>query len=251
VVVRGGRLGALAVAVWVAWSLAAAVPARGQAAPDPQLRQTIEQVIREYLREHPEVVAEAIQALQARQRAQQRDRARAAVGTHRTELLDGDAPVGGNTDGSVTVVEFFDYRCGYCKSVMPTVKKLLQEDTTVRLVYKELPILGPDSLTASKAALAARAQGKYEAFHAALMSAPQPVTEAQVFEIAARTGLDVPKLRADMEAPAVRAAIDRNYRLAQALGITGTPTFVIGSELAVGAVDLATLRQLVDKARTP
>jgi protein-disulfide isomerase len=242
--------GAIAVVVLVAWALAAA-PARAQQAPDPQLRQTIEQVIREYLREHPEVVAEAIQALQARQREQQQQRARAAIGTHQKELLDGDAPIGGNANGSVTVVEFFDYRCGYCKQVTPTVKKLLQDDTTVRLVYKELPILGPDSLTASKAALAARTQGKYEAFHAAMMVAVQPVTEAQVFEIAARTGLDVPQLKADMEAPAVRAVIDRNYRLAQALGITGTPTFVIGSELAVGAVDIGTLKQLVENARKP
>jgi protein-disulfide isomerase len=217
---------------------------------DPKLRSTIEQVLRDYLREHPEVLAEALQALQARQREQQRTRAKAAIGTHRKELLqDPASPVGGNPKGPVTVVEFFDYRCGYCKSVSPTVKKLLAEDGSVRLVYKELPILGPESVVASKAALASVAQGKYDAFHAALMSAPPPLTEARVFEIANGTGLDVGKLKTEMESPVIREALERNLRLAQAIGITGTPTFVIGSELAIGALDLAQLKGLVNKAR--
>ncbi|MBI2215682.1 MAG: DsbA family protein [Candidatus Rokubacteria bacterium] len=244
---RGRALAAAAGAVLL-FSLA--TPAGAQEPVDPKLRSTIEQVLREYLREHPEVVAEALQALQARQREEQRTRAKAAIGAHQKDLLqDPASPVTGNPKGTVTVVEFFDYRCSYCKSVSPTVKRLLAEDRTVRLVYKELPILGPESVAASKAALASVVQGKYDAFHAALMSASPPLTEARVFEIATRTGLDAGKLKAEMESPVIRAALERNLRLAQALGINGTPTFVIGSELAIGALDLARLKELVDKTR--
>jgi protein-disulfide isomerase len=129
------------------------------------------------------------------------------------------------------------------------VKKLIDEDRNIRFVYKEFPILGPESVIAARAALAAQQQGRYKVFHDALMASSARLTETAVFETAGRLGLDVGKLRTDMRAPAIEAAIDANYRLARLLGINGTPAFIIGTELVPGAVDLSTLEELVAKAR--
>ncbi len=220
-------------------------------APDAPSRQAIEEVIRDYLLKHPEVVDRALQVLEQRRREEEQRRAREAVQAHRDELLnDAGSPVGGNPQGDVTVVEFFDYRCGYCKGVAPDVKKLLQEDPNVRIVYKEFPILGPESALAARAALAAQVQGKYLAFHDALMAAKGPFTLPAILQIARKAGLDATKLRLDMDAPEIRATIERNRALADALGVTGTPAFVVGSELVPGAVDLHALKALVSQART-
>jgi len=213
-------------------------------------REAIEQIVREYLLAHPEVVAEALRALEARQRADKRQRVSTAIRAHRDELLaDPGTPVGGDPQGDVTIVEFFDYRCGYCRSVAPIVKQLLRQDKRIRVVYKELPILGPESLLASRAALAAHAQGKYTAFHEALMGAGGPLTSDAIMDIARRSGLDTASLRRDMESPQITALLRRNHALAGALGVTGTPAFIVGDELVPGALDLATLAQLVERAR--
>jgi protein-disulfide isomerase len=159
--------------------------------------------------------------------------------------------VAGNASGDVTVVEFFDYACSHCKNIEPTVKQLLTEDRKIRLVYKEYPILGPASIVAARAALAARAQDKYLPFHDALMVLEEPLTEATIFRVANQIGLDVDRLKTDMAAPAIAEAIERNYALGQALGINGTPAFVIGDDVAPGAVPLARLKQFVTRARAP
>jgi protein-disulfide isomerase len=213
-------------------------------------REAVERIIREYLLSHPEVLEEALGALQQRRAAAERQRQTEALKRHENELLrDPAAPVGGNPGGDATVVEFFDYRCGYCKTVAPVVRQLLQRDRQVRFVYKELPVLGPDSVVASRAALAAVAQGKYAALHDALLDAREPLSRPLVLKIAAQVGLDVGRLEKEMDAPETLALIRRNQELARAIGIKGTPAFVVGGQVVPGAVDLATLERLVEQAR--
>ena len=159
------------------------------------------------------------------------------------------SPVSGNPQGDVTVVEFFDYRCGYCKRAFPSVMALLKADSQVRVVWKEFPILGPVSLFAARAAMAADKQGLYHEFHVAVMGAEEELTEDTVIALAAANGLDIDRLRADMEDPAIDAYLEETRQLAQALGITGTPAFVVGDTLIPGAVDPARLQASVADAR--
>lgn len=209
-----------------------------------------EQRVRDYLLEHPEVIMEALQVLQERQRAAEAEQLRGTIEAHREELLNDPAsPVGGNPAGDVSLVEFFDYNCPYCRTVAPAVGELVQADPDLRVVYKEFPILGEGSEFAARAALAARKQGRYAPFHHALMRADERLTEEQVLETARSVGLDVGRLQADMADPAIAAAIERNLALAGALGITGTPSFLIGDTLVPGAADLGTLRGLIARAR--
>ena len=162
---------------------------------------------------------------------------------------DPNAPVLGNPDGDVTVVEFIDYNCPYCKRAMPEVQGLLDEDPNVRLVYREWPILGEGSVYASRAALASRVQGKYEEFHLALMGSRGRVEEASVLRIAKEIGLDIDQLKADMQSPDVDEHIESSMRLAQSLGFNGTPSFVVGDVLLPGFVEQAELQKAVDKSR--
>jgi protein-disulfide isomerase len=201
-----------------------------------------EQRVREYLLKNPEVIMEALQVLQERQRAAEAEDFKRIIAERSDDILnDPAAPVGGNSAGDVTLVEFFDYNCPYCRRVAPTVVELEEADPGLRLVYKEFPILGPGSQFAARAALAARKQGKYVPFHNALMRATNQVTEQTVMEIAREVGLDTEQLRADMQDPAIEEAIARNLQLADALGITGTPSFIIGQEVVPGAADLRML----------
>jgi protein-disulfide isomerase len=151
----------------------------------------------------------------------------------------------------VTLVEFFDYRCPYCKQVSPSLQALLKEDPKLRVVYKEFPVLGRESVFAARAALAARKQGKYELFHNALMALKGQLGDDIVLKTAGAVGIDVEKLKADMGAPEIEAQIRRNHELAQALDIRGTPAFIVGTTLIPGAVDVATLRQKIAEARKP
>jgi protein-disulfide isomerase len=240
----------LAVSVLAACPGPAAAQPPAPGVPEPALRGTVEQIIRDYLREHPEVVVEALRAAEERRRAAERARVAETVQARRGELLeDPAAPVGGNPRGDVTIVEFFDSRCGYCRRAAPVVKQLLRDDPRVRVVYKELPILGPDSLEAARVALAAHRQGKYAPLHDALMAADAPVTRSSALAAAAALGLDVGRLEQDMGTAAIAEALQRNQELARALGVNGTPAFVIGAEVVPGFADLATLRRLVERAR--
>ena len=220
--------------------------------PVPGLsREATEEIIRDYLLKNPEIVEQALRILRERQRKAEKQETMKALAAHREDLLsDPRSPVGGNPRGSVTVVEFFDYRCPHCKHAAPDVKKLAQDDSDVRIVYKQFPVLGPDSELAARAALAAHVQGKYAALHDAMLAASGPLTMPAIVKLAGPAGVDVAKLQADIETPEVRATIERDRALAAALGITGTPSFVIGTELVPGAVDLATLKALVAEARS-
>ena len=153
-------------------------------------------------------------------------------------------------DGDVTIVEFFDYHCGYCRSMVGGLRDLIQADKRLRFVFKEFPVLGPDSMTAARAALAAKQQDsdKYYDFHIALMGAPDLSIET-IERLAGESGLDVARLRVDMDGEAVKRTIEANQALAQSLGINGTPSFVVGDKLIPGAVDVKQLAALVDQRR--
>ena len=224
-----------------AWAESSATP--GQ----PALDRAIEQ----YIRSHPEVIEQALQSLEVTRQEEERLRVVQAVATHQEELLrDPASPVSGNPNGDVSVIEFFDYRCGYCKRVASAVTQLQRDDPGVRVVYKDFPILGETSIFGASAALAAREQGKHQAFHEAMLASDNELTKEEVFAIAQRVGLDVKKLEADLHAPERQTALDRNRALATLLGISGTPGFVVGGEVHPGALDLANLKALVAQART-
>jgi len=235
--------------------LAGALPlASGHAADQmkPADREAIEQVIHDYLIKHPEVVIEALKAGQEAEKAQEAAEAKAEIAKRRDEILnDPTSPVGGNPKGDVTIVEFFDYRCPYCKQMEPGLEALIKEDPNLRIVYKEFPILGPDSLIASRVALAAARQGndKYLRFHAAMMSTKGQINEAVILKTAEDAGLDMTRIKADMNSPEIEALIKKNYSLADGLDIKGTPALIIGDTMTPGAVDVATLRKLVADAR--
>lgn len=210
----------------------------------------IEKIVRDYLLREPEIIYQALQELQRRQTEAAAVRQREAIAANRTELLEAShTPVGGNPNGDVTLVEFFDYRCAYCRRVVPSMQALLDEDRDLRVVFKDLPVLGPDSVRAARAALASRKQDGYVPFHFALMAADDLSIEG-IRAAAAALGLDPDRLEADMASPEVIAAIEANYALAEELGIEGTPAFVIGDQLIPGAVDKVRLEQLIREARS-
>lgn len=231
--------------------IALVAPSPESRALDPADKDAIEQIVRDYLRAHPEVIQEAMTELRRRQEEVRLAELRKLIEAHNDSLRnDSDSVIAGNPDGDVTVVEFFDYNCGYCKRSHPVVRKMLQNDDSIRLVYKEFPILGPVSLTASRAAIASRAQGKYLIFHNALMELRASLTEERLMQIAAEVGLDLDQLKEDMQAPEVDKIIRRNHQLAQTLQINGTPTFVIGDNMAPGFLEMGQFQSLVDEART-
>jgi protein-disulfide isomerase len=211
----------------------------------------LDQAIEQYIRSHPEVIEQALQSLEGKRQRGEKLRIRQAIAAHQEELLrDPASPVSGNVNGDVTVIEFFDYRCGYCKRVASAVTQLQKDEPGVRVVYKDFPILGEVSVFGARAALAAREQGKHQAFHEAMLASENELTQEEVLAIAQRVGLDVKKLESDLHAPEWQAAIDRNHALAKLLGITGTPGFVVGGEVYPGALELTGLKALVAKART-
>ena len=216
----------------------------------PEQKDAIEQLIRDTIAAHPDIVADALKAAQQKSDAEAQDNVRKSIAAERDLLVaDPSAPVGGNPKGDVTIVEFFDYRCPYCKEVEPSLETMLKDDGRLRIVYKEFPILGPASVYATRVALAARAQGKYDAFHRAMMAVKGTIDEDTVRRTAAGVGIDMAKLEAAMAAPDIDRIIKGNYSLAQSLEIEGTPAFIIGDTMVPGVADIATLRQLVADQR--
>jgi protein-disulfide isomerase len=242
----------LAVAAALAIALAP-LPAFAQSSPPPlteEQEKRVREMIREYILANPEIVLEAVQTLRRRQEEAQRKAAEETLKTKRDQLLDAkELPVAGNPNGSITIVEFFDYRCGYCKGVKPTLDEVLRADGRIRLILKEFPILGPASKTASRAAIAAHKQGKYLAMHNALMAYPNNLTDDVIFILARQVGLDVAKLKEDMKAKEVDDLIGRTNKLAQELGINGTPAFIIGETVVPGAIGADEFKRLIETAR--
>lgn len=211
--------------------------------------EAVKGLVREYILENPEIIAEAITLLQEKQESQKIERQQATLLELKPELHNPpEQTIIGNPDGEVTVVEFFDYNCGYCKSMFETVQKSLQENDEIRLVLIEFPILGPNSITATKAALAAREQDLYGPFHQALILHRGSLNEATIMTLARGVGLNIDQLKADMKDPELDKIIAKNRDIAQQLEINGTPAFVIGSTLVPGAVSLEQFNQLIEDA---
>ncbi|WP_347832302.1 DsbA family protein [uncultured Planktomarina sp.] len=218
-----------------------------QMAPAQQMtNEQVKQLALEAILENPQIIMQAVAILE------QRERERAASGANTVRLQleqDPNSPNLGNPDGDVTVIEFFDYNCPYCRKAGQTVQELLASDANVRVIYREWPILGEDSVFASRAALAARAQGKYEEFHWALMNGEGRASEASILKLARHLDLDVEKLQADMTSPAVEAHIAQSSALARTLGFTGTPAFIVGDRTAPGMLSTDEITTMVAEAR--
>ena len=217
---------------------------------DDKSDERIKELVYEAIFENPQIIMEAVRLLEERQQQDQTAAAATVLKAERDRLeQDPNAIVLANPDGDVTVVEFFDYNCPYCRRVMPQVDALVEQDANVRLVYREWPILGEGSVFAARAALAAREQGKYEEFHVAMMRMQGRAEEASVLRIARDVGLDIDQLRRDMDAPEVDEHIQTSMELTRALGFNGTPSFVIGDALIPGFVEADVLIEQVEAVR--
>jgi protein-disulfide isomerase len=216
----------------------------------PAQRAAIVEIVREALKTDPSILRDAVTALQDDESNIKQAAMRAAIGKAGPSLTEapGD-PSAGNPHGDVTVVEFYDVRCPYCRRMLPVVADLLRGDPKIRLIYKDIPILGLASLLGAKAMLAAQRQGGYQRLHDIVMSGPPTVTEDSLRADALRAGLDWARLQRDMADPAIQQRLDENLALARGLGIDGTPAYVIGAKLLPGAVELADLQEAVAAAR--
>lgn len=211
-----------------------ASPAGGVFSADQ--RKAIESIIKEYLLANPEVFLEVQTALEARMEEIQAKKLQAAITAQAEQIYRSpSAPVAGNPQGDITVVEFFDYNCGYCKRAFPDITKVIEKDSKVKLVLKELPILSKGSEEAARVALAAKEQGKYWPVHQALLAMRGQANEQTALAVAEKAGLDMAKLKADMKGEAVTKEIARVRELAQTMGIQGTPHFLVGDRAIAGA----------------
>lgn len=228
---------------------ALSLPAAAEEPAGGRSKEEVEAIVRDYLMREPEVIFEALQFLQQKRAVAEAERQKEAIVANRDQIYDDPAtPALGADSPDVTLVEFFDYRCTYCRRVVSAIQSLLDEEAGLRVAFKELPVLGPDSVVAAKAALASEAQGGYRDLHFALMEA-EDLSKESILEIAEGVGLDPEQLARDMDSPEIQQEIERNYALANELGIEGTPAFVVGDQLVPGAVDQARLKELIEGAR--
>ncbi|MEM9098095.1 MAG: DsbA family protein [Pseudomonadota bacterium] len=209
--------------------------------------------IRAYLLENPEVIIEALQVLEERRALQAAANDKALVAANAGSLFDdGYSFVVGNPDGEITIVEFLDYRCPYCKRAHEQIARLLEGQPEVRLVIKEFPVLGHQSVTAARVAIAAAAvdPSKFKLLHEALMTFPAELEENSVYQLAAGLGYDVEALRLEAEGDATSAKLEANYRLAETMGLTGTPSFVVEDEIVRGILPEDQMWALVESKKT-
>lgn len=237
-----------------------AAPAQAQTGFSPEQKKEVEQMIHNYLVTNPEVLIEASQALQKKQQDAMRQQAQASITQNAAEIFQDKMTTVGNAKGNVTVVEFFDYQCIHCKKMAPVMSSLLQKDKNLRVIYKEFPIFGETSETASRAALAAAMQGKYMAMHEALLKIEKRLTPELIDEAAKSVGLNMTKLKTDMNSKEVTAALEANRNLAEKLHLMGTPAFIIGAtpngqykagsqpDFIPGAASEENLQSLIKKA---
>ncbi len=235
--------------------LAVAVPFAAQAAEfsAPQ-KSEIESIVREYLIAHPEVLQEAMAELEKRQTAAEAEKHKDAVKQHAQALFSSPRQVVlGNPQGNVTFVEFFDYNCGYCKRAMDDMMALLKADPNLKVVLKEFPVLGPGSVEAAQVAVAVHMQDKsgkkYLEFHQKLLGGRGQADRARALAVAKEIGLNMAQLEKDIAGPEVKATLQENFKVAEALGLNGTPSYVIGDKVIIGAVGLPSLQEGVNTAR--
>lgn len=237
---------------------AAAIPAPVAAAATPAssapvTRQELPALVREIIINDPEMILEAVKILREKQAAEAKKKATEAIIKNKDLLLNdaATASIGDAKTADISVVEFFDYHCGYCRTLLPTITKIFNEDKKVRFVFKELPILGDDSVTAARAALAVHriAKEKYFDFHTALMSHEGEFSEKELQGIAKKLGIDPEKLKAEMAKPEITAELDKTRKLAEELGIRGTPGLIIGDTLSPGALSYEDFKKAIAEER--
>jgi len=237
------RLGMFAlIALLAAGGAAVAYAATDKAGPAGTDRAAIEAVVRDYILEHPEIIPEAIKRLQAKEMAQKIEDNRAVLETPYKGAWEGAAKP------DVTLVAFMDYACGYCRASLPDLARLVKEDSGLRIVYRELPIIAEGSAGAARVSMLAAEGSNYMAFHKAMYEAGD-VEPATVLKVAGKVGLDSAKARAALDSKAGDGEIMGNVRLAQAIDATGTPTFVVGDQVLTGAVGYEALKAAIAKAR--
>lgn len=223
-------------------------------------KKEFEKVIHEYLVKNPEILLEASQALQQKQQQAMQEQAQVAIKENSKQLFADKLTTLGNPKGDVTLVEFFDYQCIHCKKMSPLLINLMKEKPNLHVIYKELPIFGKNSETATKVAFAAALQGKYKAFNEALLTQNQRLTDQVTMDTAKSIGLNMDRLKKDMDSKEVTEALEANRTLAEKLHLMGTPAFIIASTpkgefkegstptFIPGAVNEESLKELIDKA---
>jgi len=217
---------------------------------DAAQRGEIESIVRAYLLEHPEVILEAVDSIREKNEAAAAEKSKNSIASNRDALRnDPSSPTIGNPNGDVVLVEFFDYNCGYCKSVQKELMDIVKSDGKVKFIFKEFPILSETSVTATKAALAAHRQGKYVEFHTALMGKRGALDNESILQLAREVGLDVNRLKTDMESPEIAKTIAKDKELGEEIGVRGTPAFVLGDRLIGGAVPKAELVKMIAAER--
>ena len=230
----------------------ACAPAHAQSFTSEQ-RGEIERTVKDYLLSHPELLLDVMQELDKRQAEEQAKKLRAAVMENSAAIFTSPRQVTlGNPQGDVTVVEFFDYNCAYCRGAMSDMLDLLKNDGKLKFVLKEFPVLGPGSVEAARVAVAVRMQDKgkkYFDFHQRLLGGRGQADRARALAVAKEVGLDMARLEKDAASDEVKATIEESMKLAEALGLNGTPSYVVGSDVVVGAVGLPALKEKVETAR--
>jgi protein-disulfide isomerase len=238
--------GALAVPAIFAAPVAAAEPI----APDQKA--AFEKVIRDYLLANPELIEEAIGVLERRKAEQAAASQKATISEKSSVLFNSTRQVVlGNPKGDVTVVEFFDYNCGYCKRALTDMMTLINEDKNVRFVLKEFPVLGQGSVEAAQVAIAVNrvAPAKYMDFHTKLLLGRGEANKARAMEAATEVGIDRKRIETELASPEIGAALEEVYTLANSLGLTGTPSYVVGQTIVPGAIGHERLKQRISEAR--
>lgn len=235
-------------------ALLIATPVLAQQAPmTDQQKTAIQEIVKEYLLKNPEVIQEAMVELDRRQKDAERQSRLKIISDKNSPLYTGANTVSfGNPKGDVTIVEFFDYNCGFCKRGFADLQKLIGEDKNLRLITKDFPVLGPESIEASRVAMAARIQlspEKMWSFHQKLITARGRIGKQAALDAAKDAGADMAKLNRDIEAPVVSASLQENIQLGDQLGFTGTPSYVIGDDAVIGAVGYEELKQRISNVR--
>jgi protein-disulfide isomerase len=230
-----------------------ALPVAAQEFSAPQ-KSEIERIVKEYIVSHPEVLQEAIAELDKRQAAADLEKAKNAVSSNAETLFNSTRQVVlGNAKGDVTMVEFFDYNCGFCKRAMADMMELLKDDPKLRIILKEFPVLGPGSVEAARVAVAVRMQDKtgkkYLDFHQKLLGGRGQADKARAIAVAKEVGMDMKRLDTDLASDEIKVSIDESLKLAETLGLNGTPSYIVGTDVVIGAVGLDALRTKVSMAR--
>ncbi|MGH1456473.1 MAG: DsbA family protein [Alphaproteobacteria bacterium] len=212
-------------------------------------KQEMQTIIKDFLMDNPQVIIDAVEKYRTDQEEQMTKNAKENLASYKDSFMADHLPVAGNPKGDITVVEFFDYNCGYCRKAFEDIRKLIKTDENLRVVFQEMPILSPSSKTMAQMALAAHNQGKYFEMHTALMDYRGNQSDAAYYKLAADIGLDVAQLKSDMASESVAAALGKSTDIARKLGIRGTPGFIIGNEIYPGYIGLDGMKDAIADAR--